>query len=248
MGDGRDFHGAKIALTFGERLVAYKRNNIPTIPSPGLWDLPGGGSEGDETPIPCAVREVEEEFGLVTDPAIVQWCRPSASVITDMPHNYFLAAPLDPARLSDIRFGSEGKRRFAAGVTIFSEQVYRSGMVQHGDGEELLQPAVLILERLQPLRLADIHTAILGLPFVDDRIADTLLAAQVGHGTPGLVLFQNADDLVFGKSAALHLWSSRLGQSLSGTGLAAGGSVKSSLLFLVTMPHPFPSSADQAAT
>jgi hypothetical protein len=39
------------------------------------------------------------------------------------------------------------------------------------------------------------------------------------------VLFQNADDLVFGEPAALHLWSFRLGQSLSQTGLGGGGNV-----------------------
>ncbi|MCZ8335698.1 MAG: hypothetical protein O9328_15645, partial [Rhodobacteraceae bacterium] len=46
-----------------------------------------------------------------------------------------------------------------------------------------------------------------------------------GNGNPGLVLFQNADDLIFGEPAALHLWSSRLGQSLPQTGLGAGGNV-----------------------
>jgi hypothetical protein len=39
------------------------------------------------------------------------------------------------------------------------------------------------------------------------------------------MLLQNADDLVFGEPAALHLWSSRLGQSLPQTGLGAGGIV-----------------------
>ncbi|MCZ8335576.1 MAG: hypothetical protein O9328_15030, partial [Rhodobacteraceae bacterium] len=50
-----------------------------------------------------------------------------------------------------------------------------------------------------------------------------------GNGNPGLVLFQNADDLIFGEPAALHLWSSRLGQSLPQTGLGAGGNVTSAL-------------------
>ncbi|MBQ2262205.1 MAG: NUDIX hydrolase [Loktanella sp.] len=109
MFDGRNFHGAKIALTFGNRIVAYKRDDIPTIPSPGMWDLPGGGREGDETPIACALREVEEEFGLIIDPASVQWCRPYASAMTGARYSYFLAAPLDPARLSEVCFGSEGE-------------------------------------------------------------------------------------------------------------------------------------------
>src|SRR3546814_18606002 len=44
------FSGAKIALTCGQRLVAYQRDVKPAIPWPGLWDLPGGGREGGETP------------------------------------------------------------------------------------------------------------------------------------------------------------------------------------------------------
>ncbi|WP_265508962.1 hypothetical protein, partial [Paracoccus rhizosphaerae] len=41
-------------------------------------------------------------------------------------------------------------------------------------------------------------------------------------------LLQNADDLIFSEPAALHLWSYRLGQSLSQTGLGGGGNVKAS--------------------
>jgi hypothetical protein len=47
-----------------------------------------------------------------------------------------------------------------------------------------------------------------------------------GYGTAGLVLLQNTDDLIFGEPAALHLWSSWLGQSLPQTGLGGGGNVK----------------------
>jgi hypothetical protein len=39
------------------------------------------------------------------------------------------------------------------------------------------------------------------------------------------MLLQNADDLIFGEPAALHLWSFRLGQSLPQTGLGGGGNV-----------------------
>ena len=52
-----------------------------------------------------------------------------------------------------------------------------------------------------------------------------MLAAQIGDRNPGLVLFRNADDLVFGEPAALHLWSFQLGQRLSQTGLGPGGNV-----------------------
>jgi hypothetical protein len=56
-------------------------------------------------------------------------------------------------------------------------------------------------------------------------VQQSLQAAQIGDRNPGLVFFQNADDLIFGEPAALHLWSSQLGQRLPQTGLGEGGNV-----------------------
>ncbi|MES2215871.1 MAG: NUDIX domain-containing protein [Patescibacteria group bacterium] len=39
----------------------------PKKPAPRYWKLPGGRSEGEETPEECAVREIEEELGLEID-------------------------------------------------------------------------------------------------------------------------------------------------------------------------------------
>lgn len=58
------FHGTKLVLLVGECLVALKRDDKPGISWPGLWDLPGGGREGDETPQACVLRELAEETGL----------------------------------------------------------------------------------------------------------------------------------------------------------------------------------------
>jgi len=38
------------------------RDNIPTIPYPGLWDVPGGHIEDNETAEECIVREMQEEI------------------------------------------------------------------------------------------------------------------------------------------------------------------------------------------
>lgn len=104
-----DFSGAKIALLCGGRLVAYRRDAKPTIPWPGLWDLPGGGREGGETPAECALREVEEEFGLALAPRRVHWCRRYPGALAPQAHTYFLAAGITAAEVASIRFGEEGQ-------------------------------------------------------------------------------------------------------------------------------------------
>jgi len=103
------FMGAKIALVCGRRLVTYRRDDKPSSPWPGLWDLPGGGREGGETPAQCALREVEEEFGLVLAPARIHWCRRYPSALVAGQVSYFMAASIDEAEIAAIRFGDEGQ-------------------------------------------------------------------------------------------------------------------------------------------
>ncbi len=107
--DGKPFSGAKIALLCEARLVVYRRDDKPSIPWPGLWDLPGGGREGDETPAACALREVEEEFGLALAPARITWCRSYPSFTVPGRIAWFLAAPISAAEVAAIRFGDEGQ-------------------------------------------------------------------------------------------------------------------------------------------
>lgn len=40
------------------------RDDIPTIPYPNMWDVPGGHLEDNETPDECIVREINEEMGI----------------------------------------------------------------------------------------------------------------------------------------------------------------------------------------
>ncbi|MBA4369693.1 MAG: NUDIX hydrolase [Desulfobacterium sp.] len=46
------------------QVLLFLRDNIPTIPFPNMWDIPGGHVEPDETPERCIVREMREEMEL----------------------------------------------------------------------------------------------------------------------------------------------------------------------------------------
>lgn len=101
-----DFIGAKLALFLGDQLVVILRDDTPTIPFPGHWDLPGGGREAGEAPATCALRETAEEIGLTLLPADLTYGRryDTAEGVV-----WFFAAHLPAARAGDIRFGDEGQ-------------------------------------------------------------------------------------------------------------------------------------------
>ncbi|MBY6066558.1 NUDIX hydrolase [Leisingera aquaemixtae] len=103
---GEDFAGAKLAVFLGQDLLVIQRDDKPDIPYPGHWDLPGGGREGLESPEDCALRETQEEVGLVLKPDVLIWSR-----AYQRPHGrvWFFAAHLPAAAAGEIRFGNEGQ-------------------------------------------------------------------------------------------------------------------------------------------
>jgi 8-oxo-dGTP diphosphatase len=48
-------------------LLLLLRDNIPTIPYPNMWDLPGGHVEDNESPVKCIMREMKEELNINLD-------------------------------------------------------------------------------------------------------------------------------------------------------------------------------------
>ncbi|MCJ2055469.1 NUDIX hydrolase [Methylobacterium sp. J-048] len=106
--DGRPFTGAKIALVLGDEILVYRRDDRPDIPFPGLWDLPGGGRENEESPADCALRETHEECGLNIEPERIVWQRRYPSWSGTGASAYFCAAPLLLVEVERIQFGSEG--------------------------------------------------------------------------------------------------------------------------------------------
>lgn len=103
----RVFDGAKAALFLGAQIAVLQRDDIPTIPFPGLWDMPGGGRDPGESPLECVIREASEELSLALSPEDFHYARPYLEK-TGLEVWYF-AARLAPERVPEIRLGDEGQ-------------------------------------------------------------------------------------------------------------------------------------------
>lgn len=104
-----DFSGAKIAVIAKGHILALHRDDIPTIPYPDLWDLPGGGRENQESPIETALRELFEETGLRLLPNDICWRRIFASTQKGQLGNWFMVARPGWLTLPALRLSNEGQ-------------------------------------------------------------------------------------------------------------------------------------------
>lgn len=104
-----DFNGCKLVLIRGDSLLTCLRDDCPDIPFPGHWDLPGGGREGHETPISCALRELHEEFGLNLPPERLRG-HVFPSVQAPGMQSWLFTGQITAAEIAAIRFGPEGQR------------------------------------------------------------------------------------------------------------------------------------------
>lgn len=114
-----DFTGAKAALFCGSSVLVYLRDETPGLRWPGLWDLPGGGREGGETPEDCLLREVEEEFGLRIAPDRLIWQRVFPSMVEEGRTSVFFAGWLEREEVRRVRFGDEGQGWELMPVEVF---------------------------------------------------------------------------------------------------------------------------------
>lgn len=103
---GGDFNGAKLALYLGDHLVVILRDAMPGLLYADHWDLPGGGREGAETPLDCALRECREELGLEVPPEAVCWGR---SFAEGPLVKWFFVAHLPGSAQADVILGDEGQ-------------------------------------------------------------------------------------------------------------------------------------------
>jgi 8-oxo-dGTP diphosphatase len=103
------FVGAKAAILIDGRLLVTLRDDRPDIPCPNMWDLPGGGCEGDETPEACMIRETREEVGLDLSGVPVLWKREFPAAHHPGRTAWFFVLALPATAEGQIRFGNEGQ-------------------------------------------------------------------------------------------------------------------------------------------
>ncbi|MDZ4312284.1 MAG: NUDIX hydrolase [Cypionkella sp.] len=104
-----DFVGAKVALLCGDTLLTYLRDDKPGLAWAAMWDLPGGGREGDETAEACLLRELHEEFGLLLPPERLIRRKVWPSMMDAARPSVFFAGKITAAEIAAIRFGDEGQ-------------------------------------------------------------------------------------------------------------------------------------------
>lgn len=90
-----EFHGVKVAILVGDKLLMQLRDDKPGLFNANMWDFPGGGREGNETPEECALREIEEEFGLVLTAESFVWKKDYPAQKDPTQRAFFLVAMMD---------------------------------------------------------------------------------------------------------------------------------------------------------
>lgn len=113
------FSGGKIVLHHGGQLLTHLRDDLPTIPWPGYWDLPGGGREGAESPTACILRETYEEYGLSLPAARITFLREYPPLPPRRKPAWFAVAPITAKEIAAIRFGDEGQRWQLMAITEY---------------------------------------------------------------------------------------------------------------------------------
>ena len=104
-----DFTGSKIALICGDKVLTILRDDKDDILCPNMWDLPGGGREGDESPFDCARREVYEELGIHLTEECLLWSKVYSSVLFEGKQSVFMVGQLSQDQFDSITFGDEGQ-------------------------------------------------------------------------------------------------------------------------------------------
>ena len=103
-----EFTGCKIASICDGQILTILRDDKEDIPWPNMWELPGGGREGNETPFECVAREVYEELSIQLSKADVIWFQ-IYPMLDGNKKSVFLVGRLTQEQFESIIFGDEGQ-------------------------------------------------------------------------------------------------------------------------------------------
>lgn len=104
-----EFNGVKVALYCEGELIVIQRDDKPGLRYTGMWDFPGGGREGKETPVETAQREIQEELGIAIPDAGFTYQREYPSMDYPDQRAFFLVAKISKSDVDKIVFGNEGQ-------------------------------------------------------------------------------------------------------------------------------------------
>jgi 8-oxo-dGTP diphosphatase len=104
----KEFHGCKVVLFKDDEILVYLRDDDPSIEAPNMWDLPGGGREGTESPEACVLRELYEEFGLSFFESRLLYKRKHEQIHLGRTA-YFFVGNITEVEIDSIKFGNEGQ-------------------------------------------------------------------------------------------------------------------------------------------
>ena len=104
-----EFSGCKIALICDDKLLTILRDDKASIPYPNMWELPGGGREGEETPFECVQREVFEELSLKLEKTDIVWAKEYQGMLDPDKTSIFMVGTITQEECANIVFGDEGQ-------------------------------------------------------------------------------------------------------------------------------------------
>lgn len=104
-----EFSGCKIALICDDRLLTILRDDKASIPYPNMWELPGGGREGEEPPFECVQREVFEELSLKLEETDIVWAKEYQGMLVPDKTSIFMVGTITQEEFASITFGDEGQ-------------------------------------------------------------------------------------------------------------------------------------------
>lgn len=97
-----NFQGAKVAILVDGMLLVHLRDNAPGLFNANMWDFPGGGREGDESPLECAIREVNEELEIQLDESDFIWKKSFPAQKDPNQIAFFFVAKIEQPRIKNL--------------------------------------------------------------------------------------------------------------------------------------------------